>query len=123
MVSVFCFIFFFPVCDNFAVVVDDDVEEAEGEDGDDHVVPLHVGEDEDEEGEDAVAEEVGFEEEVGTVGAFEQAVFDFASNIGVAEHELNEGGDQEKGCADEQCFIELSVCILVLLLQSFHHPQ
>lgn len=71
MVSVFGFVFFFPVCDNFAVVVDDDVEEAEGEDGDDHVVPLHVGEDEDEEGEDAVAEEVGFEEEVGAVGALE----------------------------------------------------
>lgn len=101
-------------------VVDQHVVEAEGQDGHCHVVPLHLPPE---------PEHARHQQSVGHQEGTHPAVVPRSLRLppqpeeGVRSHELDEGGREEDGGAEEEGLVELLVGLVVVGLQPLHDPH
>ena len=98
-----------PLPDLIGVDVDDQLEEAEGEDGDDHVLPLRLPVHKDSQHQQSIAQQEWLDHSHQPADVPDLPVLHLAANVEVRGHEEDERGGQEEDRRDEEGFVELPV--------------
>lgn len=116
-------ILFLPLCDLVCVDIDDQIDKGEGNDGNNHGLPLVPAVNEHSQNEKSIADHEGLHGFDQSVGIAHLPVLHLAPNVDVSDHEQQERSSEEEGGRNEQSLIELLVGVFTLLRQSFHDPQ